>query len=29
MARNRFVGMKKVSIHVFSCLLAYAIRYVM
>ena len=29
MARNRFVGMKKVSIHVFSCLLAYTIRYVM
>ena len=29
MAKNRFVGLKKVSIHVFSCLLAYAIRYVM
>lgn len=29
MAKNRFVGMKNVSIHVFSCLLAYAIRYVM
>ena len=29
MAKNRLVGLKKVSIHVFSCLLAYAIRYVM
>ena len=29
MAKNRFVGLKKVSIHVFSCLLAYAMRYVM
>ena len=29
MAKNRFVGLKKVSIHIFSCLLAYAIRYVM
>ena len=29
MAKNRFVGLKKVSIHVFSCLLAYAVRYVM
>lgn len=29
MAKNRFVGIKKVSTHVFSCLLAYAIRYVM
>jgi len=29
LARNRFVGIKKVTIHVFSCLIAYLIRYVM
>jgi len=29
LARNRFVGIKKVTIHVFSCLIAYIIRYVM
>jgi hypothetical protein len=29
MAKNRFVGIKRVSIHIFSCLLRYAIRYVM
>jgi transposase len=29
MSKNRVVGLKKVSIHVFSCLLAYAVRYVM
>lgn len=27
MARNRFVGMEKVKIHIFSCLLAYILRY--
>jgi len=29
LVRNRFVGIKKVTIHVFSCLIAYLIRYVM
>jgi len=29
LARNRFVGIKKVTIHVFSCLIAYLIMYVM
>lgn len=29
MSKNRFVGLKKVSIHIYSCLLAYAMRYVM
>ena len=29
LARNRFVGIKKVTIYVFSCLIAYLIRYVM
>jgi Transposase DDE domain len=28
LAKNRFVGLKKVTIHVFSCLLAYLIKYV-
>jgi len=28
LARDRFVGIKKVTIHVFSCLIAYLIRYV-
>ena len=28
LARNRFVGIKKVTIYVFSCLIAYLIRYV-
>jgi len=29
LSRNRFVGIKKVTIHVFSCVIAYLIRYVM
>ena len=29
LAKNRFVGIRKVTIHVFSCLLAYAMKYVM
>jgi len=29
LAINRFVGIKKVTIHVFSCLIAYLTRYVM
>lgn len=28
LSRNRFVGMKKVTIHVFSCLIAYLVKYV-
>ncbi len=26
---NRFVGMKKVSIHIYSCLIAYLMTYLM
>ena len=29
LSRNRFVGIKKVTIHVFSCLIAYLVKYVM
>jgi hypothetical protein len=29
LARDRFVGIKKVTIHVFSYLIAYLVRYVM
>jgi hypothetical protein len=29
LARNRFVRIKKATIHVFSCLIAYLIRYAM
>jgi hypothetical protein len=27
LSKNRFVGMKKVAVHIYSCLIAYIVKY--